>query len=141
MDKKDLIEIYKVEAEKYNKTRDIHWKMNIAIWTLLVIAIYAKSQGKLPLDMCVNIVASLVYLVMHGFFVIEIHGSLYRSLTRMHNMASSLLEENENVNHKWTDFDKKIYMRTGWWEYLQLGITIFLLVIYIIMKPLVPAHI
>ncbi len=59
----------------------------------------------------------------------------------MHNMASSLLEENENVNHKWTDFDKKIYMRTGWWEYLQLGITIFLLVIYIIMKPLVPAHI
>jgi hypothetical protein len=27
MDKQYLIDIYKVEAEKYNKTRDIHWKI------------------------------------------------------------------------------------------------------------------
>jgi hypothetical protein len=47
MSKEYLKEIYKVESEKYNRTRDIHWKMNIGIWTLLVVAIYAKSDGHL----------------------------------------------------------------------------------------------
>ncbi len=134
MDKQYLIEIYKTEAEKYNKTRDIHWKMNIAIWTLLIVVIYAKSQNKLPIgNIYIEIAASFVYLMIHYFFVREIHGSLYRSLTRMHNMASSLLKENEETS-KWKDFDKKVSMKTGLWEYLQLGITIFLIIIFLLIK-------
>jgi hypothetical protein len=135
MDKQYLVEIYKVEAEKYNKTRDIHWKINIAIWTVLVLAIYTVSQNKVLIkSVYFEVMAALFYLIIHFLFVREIHGSLKRSLTRMHNIASELLDEKKEPKITWQGFSEKIPMDTGIWEYLQLVMTVFLIGIYFLIK-------
>ena len=36
----EAIEIYKAEKEKFNETREIQWKFNIAMWGLITAAIY-----------------------------------------------------------------------------------------------------
>src|SRR5688572_853287 len=98
MDKNVLLEIYKIEAEKYNKTRDIQWRLNIAIWTVLIVAIYAKSQSAFNFNnwsIPIQVTIGIVYLAVHAAFIFNIHGSMNRSLARMHNMASYIMEESE----------------------------------------------
>jgi len=133
MDMKDyVLEIYKVEAEKYNKTREIHWKMNIAIWTVLIVAIYGKSQHGLTIshNFWNEMVIYFCYLLVHFIFIFLIHGSLHRSLTRMHNMASFLLEQGDELKIKWKDFEKRAFKKYGLWEFWQLWITFFLIIIF-----------
>jgi len=129
--KKYLLEIYKVEADKYNKTRDIQWKINIAIWTVLVVMMYAKLEQKIKnIPPFIQGIIFFIFAFAHFIFIRKIHGSLDRSLTRMHNMASHLLEQDENVEVKWKDFEKEIKNKKGTWEYWQLGITGFLIWIF-----------
>ncbi|HKB43873.1 MAG TPA: hypothetical protein VKC90_05780 [Chitinophagaceae bacterium] len=130
--KKDyLIEIYKVEAEKYNKTRDIHWKVNLSICTVLVVLIYAKLEGKIRnLPLFFQGFVLLSFIGLHIIFIRNIHQSLSRSLTRLHNIAAHLLEQDENAKMKWVDFNKKTPYGKYGWEYWQLGITIFLIAIF-----------
>ena len=77
MEYKDyLLEFYKVEAEKYNKTREIQWKLNLAIWTIISVAIYSKAQNinalsKLSFD--VTGLAYTAYFALHAFLVIKLH--------------------------------------------------------------------
>src|SRR4030095_14916216 len=86
--KEHLLEIYKTEAEKYNKTRDIHWKLNIAIWTVLIVAIYGKMKEEIDaLPYLYECVIGIAFIGLHFFFIYNIHGSLNRSLNRMHDMG------------------------------------------------------
>ena len=133
MDKNVLLEIYKIEAEKYNKTRDIQWRLNIAIWTVLIVAIYAKSQSEFNFNkwpITVQIAIGLIYLVVHAVFIFNIHGSMNRSLARMHNMASYIMEEKKDVPLKWIDLEFGASKPRGNWEWLQLVISIFLIMIF-----------
>ena len=98
MENQNLREIYKVEAEKYNKTRDIQWKMNLAFWTLLIVAIYVKSKHELIIPQFSEIIAGILCILFHLLFVLHIHGSLERSLNRMHNMANCLLRDEDFLN-------------------------------------------
>lgn len=134
-DKRDyLVDIYKTEAEKYNKTRDIQWRMNIAIWTLIVLAIVAKGNGNVDFDKISNsclLCLSFALLGIHIAFIIQIHGSLHRSLTRLHNIAEYLVSVEENPL-KWTDFEKSGSAKFQTiWEYLQAGITSILIIIFL----------
>jgi hypothetical protein len=132
-----LLEIYKVEAEKYNKTREIHWKMNISLWTVLIVAIYAKSQNQFTfskLPICLEMLIYLLFLVIHFVFIFKIHGSLNRSLARMNDMASYLLKEKDEIEYKWNDLGKNAPQENNYWEFLQLGITLFLILIFWLIK-------
>ena len=92
-----LVEIYKVESEKYNKTRDIQWRMNIAVWTVIILAFYAKDKHDINLsgNQFIALVLAAVCLLLHLFFIIGIHTSLNNSLARMHNIAKRLLDAAE----------------------------------------------
>jgi hypothetical protein len=132
-----LLEIYKVEAEKYNKTREIHWKMNISLWTVLIVAIYAKGQNQFTfskLPICVEVLIYFLFLVIHFVFIFKIHGSLNRSLARMSDMATCLLKEKEEIEIKWTDLGKNAPQANNYWEFLQLGITLFLIGIFYLIR-------
>ena len=133
MEGKDyLLEIYKVEADKYNKTRDIHWKMNIAIWSVLIVAIYGKSQFGLtisPMRQIVILVYSLVTSVQISFIIL-IHGSLHRSLNRMKNMVVFILEKSPQEIIKWREMEKITFKKSIFWESWQVAITILLIFIF-----------
>jgi hypothetical protein len=129
----NLLEIYKIEAEKYNKTREIHWKLNIAIWTVIIVAIYAQSENKLNFSNRSCAVKCLIYLIpflIHCAFVCFIQGSLSRSLNRMNNAATILLDEKATKRNWDKLLDKTVADPNKYWHYLQLGITGFLLFIF-----------
>ena len=69
----NLTEIYKAEAEKYNYPRGIHWKMNVAIWTLLAFAITLKATPErhfMHFDICWQILLSILFLgTITGLFI------------------------------------------------------------------------
>lgn len=127
-DEELYIEVYKVEASKYDSTRNIQWKMNISIWTVIIVGIYAKSQNQLNYPEYINIIASLVYLVIHSMFVFFIQKSLSRSLTRMERMAKHMLKDKTLT---WAEIDEGLKRKNRRWEYLQIFVTAFLLLIFI----------
>jgi hypothetical protein len=127
-----LIEIYKVESDKYSKTREIHWRLNIAIWTMLVLAIYAKNNGNLIIGNALGLyVLSIAIMTIHLIFIYHIHGSLKRSLNRMRNIANSLLNDSSDVV-TWDDLERinpELKLKRAW-EYLQAIITFILLLVF-----------
>lgn len=132
--KEFLVEIYKVESEKYNSTRELHWKINIAVWTVLAASIIIKAQkGFLSIDSCSQILLLFGYAGMHFLFILYIHASLWRSLTRMHNMATFLLSNQAN-GLSWTDFSKPVPQPYKYWELWQILITIFLCIVFSVIK-------
>ncbi len=128
-----MVEIYKVEADKYSKTREIHWKVDIAIWTVLVVAIYGQSTQKFTLEEAgsnMKFWICFAVLLAHIAFVIKIHRSINRSLARMNAMATHLLESPDAAEFKWIDIGKS-KIKTGLtWELLQVLITLILLMVF-----------
>lgn len=133
MDMKNyVLEIYKVESEKYSKTREIHWKLNISIWSVLIVAIYAKATGNLSISgisLLSQIGIYTLYCLIHLVFINKIHGSINRSLQRMHSMAKYIIEGGAN-QITWEGFEKKTIKKNNQWEWLQIAITIFLIAIF-----------
>jgi hypothetical protein len=137
--KEHIIEIYKVEAEKYNKTRDIQWKMNVAFWTVLIVGIYAKSKN--DLNLCAinhvqQILIGTIYIFIHGVFVYQIQGSLRRSITRLRNSANEVLDNKEENNITIDDLQAKLswtraeQIRNISWHVFQISITGFLVLLF-----------
>jgi len=61
------VELFKAHLDKFNKTRDIQWKLNIALWTLIGAAggfLYEKYTPSL----LEGIVILIVFSVGHFFF-------------------------------------------------------------------------
>lgn len=132
MDTKEHIqEIYKVEADKYGKTRDIHWRLNIAVWTVIIVAIYAKGNGNLKtseLPLCLLLCIYFVFVIIHSIFVYKIHRSLFRSLNRMNNMAIYLIENDDPTT--WNSLEEIKIPNDYYWEFIQVSITVFLILIF-----------
>ncbi|HVM89955.1 MAG TPA: hypothetical protein VMT76_17335 [Puia sp.] len=106
--------------------------MNIAIWTVATIAIYAKIKSEIRVFcLCAEILAGLIFLVIHGLFILEIHGSLRRSLIRMRNMADNILQNRQTNILNFSFFDNPQHPIPCRWEFLQLAISATLMVIYI----------
>jgi hypothetical protein len=139
MEKEHLLEIYKVEAEKYNKTRDIHWKMNIALWSLIVLTIYAKLEGKFPsprFPLCMQSLIFGLFAILNIAFIWLIHNSMDNSLRRMRKMAVHIVEHNGG-QLKWQDLHKKEGWE-GWstasfyWRLFQIGTTLLLIAVLLL---------
>jgi hypothetical protein len=141
MNKEHLIEIYKVEAEKYNKTRDIQWKMNVAFWTVLIVGIYSKSKEGFKLQE--ELYVGLLYVLLHLLFVVQIQASLGRSITRLRHCGDYILEGVTTkiigvreleipLNRSFKEVGRDIL-----WHVFQIGITIFLVFIFDAMPEVV----
>lgn len=139
MNKQDLLEIYKVEADKYNKTRDIQWKMNVAIWSLLIAATYFDFAKEF--NYFVRFIICIFAFLIHAWFVSVIQGSLNRSLARLHNISIYVIEQDENDSLKWKDlekfksdktlkFKKRLLKPKISWAVIQLAVTFSLLYIF-----------
>jgi hypothetical protein len=77
-----LIELVKVRVDKYKQTRDLEFKVNIALWTLIVL-IGRYCQDRISLDTTSDwvffIILTLIIVLGHFFFWLRpISGSLAR---------------------------------------------------------------
>ena len=138
--KEALLEIYKIEYSKYEKTRGIQWKMNIAIWTLISALAYATAKGdigalKNHLPWCITIIAGLLsacICIVHAIFLSRIQLSLNNSMTRLENIASylcnkSLLEDSAKEERLlWESIEEGTKIKMKGWVFLQTFVSVIL---------------
>jgi hypothetical protein len=132
-DKDYLLELYKIEAAKYSSVREINWRINTSLATVLILAIYGKAKDEFNLDGVNRYCQILIYaacLLLHAILIYRINMSFSKTLNRMHNIAKYLFDDNTTSGIKLEKIIK-IPAKTNFaWQYLILGITIFLIIIF-----------
>jgi hypothetical protein len=127
-----LIELEKIRIDKYKQTRELEFKVNIALWTLIVLIGY-HYRGKLSIeyweDLLFFIIVAIVIVVGHFFLWLV---PISESLARDNAKAYELQEEVE----KTIGFNSSIPLRNmnsikrnyGRWNIFLAGITFLLFV-------------
>ena len=122
------MEVYKCRSEKFKNTQSIQWKMNLSIWTLLVLAIYNNANIELN-----------PYLFIILLSICSIH-FVYCTLTQKSINADKAVNDNiiielSNSDQQSVNIDVKTKGKlsnwTSWfWIVLQTAITVILSIIF-----------
>ena len=137
MTKTEAIEIYKERAAKFKNTQSIQWKMNLSVWTLLVLAIYNKKTLYLSgcnlqcITMgCIGLVGIIVF---HGWYCFMTQNTLNYDKA-FNDMIMAKLNSSDGteivLDLKKEDIKQHIH-DFGWpWIIIQTAITIILVMVY-----------
>ncbi len=128
-----LTEIVKARLEKYKQSRDLEFRVNIALWTLIVLVGF-KGEETLELSCWIDYafygVAALAVVVGHYFFWLI---PLSESMARDNARAIELQKHIENIINERSDKPerdeaeiKRFYHKMN---FFMAGITIILLVL------------
>ncbi len=122
------MDIYKGRLEKFKNTQSIQWKMNLSIWTLLVLAIYKNDF--IELNTCLLIILIFICLIHLGYCILT-QKSINSDKAVTDNIIDALKNsEQENVNID-VKLKGKISNCPSWlWILLQTAITVVLSVIF-----------
>lgn len=61
---------------RFEKTRDLQWKMNITAWSLIVLGIYYFGKNELQVSKCFLWILSSVFLALHSMYIYNIQKAL-----------------------------------------------------------------
>jgi hypothetical protein len=126
-----LIELIKIRVDKYKQTRELEFKVNIALWTLIVlIGQYYKSKVSdiTTTDLILFIIALILIVAGHYFLWLV---PVSESLARDNSKALELQDEVEKI----TGIKPSIPLRTAnaiktdyrKWNMFLAGITLVLM--------------
>jgi hypothetical protein len=96
MTRNELLEFYKTERTRFEKTRDIQWKFNIALWTLLALAISFLKPETIGKCYCLLFIALILFISCHLLFAILTQRGLIGSRTLSNNILDALDRNNDN---------------------------------------------
>lgn len=128
-----LIELEKVWIDKYKQTRDLEFKVNVALWTLIVLLGY-HYRGKLSIvyreDLVFFIIVALIVVSGHFFLWLT---PISKSLARDNAKAHELEEEAEKIIGLKSAIPTRKYnsIMNGYlrWNLFLAGITLLLLIL------------
>lgn len=135
MNAEHALEVYKVQHARFEKTREIQWKFNIATWTLLALAI-AYVEKLSAICECLIWVLSMAYIFAHVTFIYKTQENLNLTkaiwcdiLEKLNKVTSSqqIIEVDVPAikkEHKWKRSD-------SYWVFFQLIVTLILITIFI----------
>jgi small-conductance mechanosensitive channel len=137
MDLKDktaaLVELVKLRLDKYKQTRELEFKVNIALWTLIVlIGYYYRDTFNLANkgDWVFFVVVTLVIVPGHFFLWLV---PVSHSLARDNAKALELQKQIENIVNERSDVpdrdEKQIKKSYLGWNLFLAGITLLLLIL------------
>jgi hypothetical protein len=130
----EALEIVKLEMARFDKIRDIQWKLNISIWTVIILGISffydKKPQGKfyflIPF-------LSIIVFVCHHQFVSQVQKTLgitkgvWNSIIKQLN-SNDTLDIKVRIKRVTDDFE---YNETDeLWMWFQLFVTAVLLIVF-----------
>jgi hypothetical protein len=125
-----LIELEKIRIDKYNHTRDLEFKVNIALWTLIVlVGYYYRNTFRIgtTADLVFFILLAIVVVLGHFFFWLN---PVSESERRDYSRALSYQKEAEK--HMGTEIapdernEKEIKRDYLKWNLFLAGITLML---------------
>lgn len=134
MTRQELMEVYKAEHERYNKTRDIQWRFNIAAWTLILVAIYASRKGELKMTAQDVMPVCITFTFLYSLAVWLLQVSMQVSRKIFVQVMKKLNEEEKQEGFK-VIFKQETRLRgsKAWiWWILQIATVISLLWFFII---------
>ena len=62
-----LIEAYRIQVERWNKRRDIEWRLTLTLWSTILIVTFTLA-GKIQLTLCKGIITGIIYLALFGVY-------------------------------------------------------------------------
>jgi hypothetical protein len=128
-----LVELVKIRIDKYKQTRELEFKVNIALWTLIVlIGYYYKDTFSLETkgDWVFFIIITLVIVLGHFFlWLVPVSNSLARDNAKVLELQKQI----ENIVNERSDIpdrdEKQIKRSYLGWNFFLAGITFFLLIL------------
>ena len=138
MTRDEAVNLTKVTRERFEKTREIQWKMNVAKWTLMAAAIYlfAKEPSIRFSRGCPLIFFAVIFGVTHLLFIYMTQLSLETSKRIEEYIFTKLNEQNSSLSQFEIDIKKItsfwLISFPGWvWLLFQMASTSLLLVIFV----------
>lgn len=138
MTRDEAVSFTKATRERFEKTREIQWKMNVAIWTLIAAAIFlfAKEPSIRFHKSGSLIFFSILFGITHFIFIYMTQRSLETSKRIEEYIFKKLNEENSGLKEFEVDIKKLtrfwLLSLPGWfWLLFQMASTFLLLLIFI----------
>ena len=128
-----LVELVKARIDKYKQTRELEFKVNIALWTLIVlIGYYYRDTFNLESggDLVFFIIVTLVITLGHFFFwLVPVSDSLARDNAK----ALELQKQVENIVNERSELperdEREIKRSYLVWNFFLAGITLLLMIL------------
>lgn len=96
MTRNELLEFFKSERTRFEKTRDIQWKFNIALWTLLALAISFLKADDVGECYCLLVISLILFIICHLLFVTLTQRGLIGSRTLSNKILDALDKNSGN---------------------------------------------
>jgi hypothetical protein len=128
-----LIELEKIRLDKYKQTREIEFRVNIALWTLIVlIGYYYRDTFEIETtgDLIFFVVIALVIVLGHFFFWLNpISESERRDFARVLGFQTEVEKLVNLQNVPAERNEKEIKMDYLKWNFFLAGITLLLFIL------------
>lgn len=118
-----LVEMIKVKMEHFKQTRDIEFKVNIAAWTLIVIA-YHPLSNLCNINTCCLIFGLFLFAFAHTSWMCLIDQSESKDLETVYNIRREI-EEKSSFKYD-TNITPVCEKK---WLFVECGFTVILLFI------------
>jgi len=128
-----LIELIKIRADKYKQTRELEFKVNIALWTLIVLIgqYYKTKVDNITTTDLILFIISLIMIVAGHYFLWLVPVS--ESMARDNAKALELQDEVERITGIEPSKPLRTYdaIKTDYrkWNLFLAGITMVLMVL------------
>ena len=131
----ELLEYFKAERKRGEKTRDIQWKFNIAFWGLLALGVHFFDSKNIGNCKCLIYICMGLFFVAHFLFVFLSQ----RGIAASRKLSDQMLDAMDKSNDKeFVYFSLRRIKgapigKYGWlWVLFQVLGTIILLIIFLI---------
>ncbi len=134
MKREEIMEVYKAECNRIEKTQINQWKFNIALWTLIALGIGFFDPEKVGSSKPFIFIAAVLFLIAHSLFIYLTQ----RALRAYRLMADAALDALNTSNDSHISFTKryfKIVELTSWgwwWVIFQFLATLVLIMFFYI---------
>ena len=125
-----LIELHKERLGKYKQTRDIEFKVNIALWTLIIVSGY-YINGEIELDSCKDYLIFIIPYLLISILLIFAHFKFWmKPIQKSEDADNFYINQYRKKIAELADIQIKEHIPYNtYWIFYIVGITAFLLFI------------
>ena len=100
-----LIEAYRIQVERWNKRRDIEWRLTLTLWSTILITTFALA-GKIQYHF--GLIGIIIYMVLFGIYCFWICNLWRRNACDKDWMYNYQKKINEKLSHLTNSNDVQI---------------------------------
>jgi hypothetical protein len=120
------VSLYKHQLDHYERTRDVEWKANFGIWTLLAGAIYLAAKETVTISRPLTAVGLTGVIVVHFFWLLAVQRSESSEVRLYSEYRHKALLLVDPEDRRPSDLRRYPWYKTLVWLVLEVGMTTIL---------------